>query len=504
MADTNNLGTYQNLFFKLGGIDKSVDEYSSMTKAEDLSEVKKTYDAWVAKYINTGSENAEEPKTPIEAENSYFAKREEEQSKTDTETQEGRNLWKDERQKLDKEYEAAGWKKITVDVEGIIEANFKGGGFSRHFNPAQETEEEAMSRFREEISTELKADAQKKKEDEPLKENDENKKDDVLNVNDAENNVPAPENENTDWIADEEKFWKEGHCDPKGYTYARNPEQTEGLEFDIYKTDEDRKNKTPSTHIHYKNPNNVVVGGKDGGVPDYEDLYRLVEDAKRNGKSINFEHIKTPEFAAKLKLACEELDVKYQNAPEGKIDAKNFEGQLSPESKAKLAAYNAGIDSKPTPEDEKKPESKDYDAYAKEMAEKAKNGDKEFDLAGLEGAEAAKALAAAKVAGLEVKNAPEYVDYNGGKIVEGEDGKKHFEKSEMSEALKDLPDEAKQQLTQHNLDGRKKQIDAARAKMTPENQTAREEKETKREERRSQPGMDRISVAARFKANDGH
>ena len=55
----------------------------------------------------------------------------------------------------------------------------------------------------------------------------------------------------------------------------------------------------------------------------------------------------SPEFAAKLKLACEELGVAYQNAPEGKIDANGFEDQLSEESKRKLAEYNAKFEPEP-------------------------------------------------------------------------------------------------------------------------------------------------------------
>lgn len=90
----------------------------------------------------------------------------------------------------------------------------------------------------------------------------------------------------------------------------------------------------------------------------------------------------SPEFAAKLKLACEELGVAYQNAPEGKIDANGFEDQLSEESKRKLAEYNAKFDRQEENTQEQPAGPKNYDEHLDQFKKDLADG-KEIDLSAI-------------------------------------------------------------------------------------------------------------------------
>lgn len=113
--------------------------------------------------------------------------------------------------------------------------------------------------------------------------------------------------------------------------------------------------------VRYSDQKHASIAGADGKTADYSVFLGLVKDAKRNNQAINFSGEMSPEFAAKLKLACEELGVAYQNAPEGKIDANGFEDQLSEESKRKLAEYNAKFDRQKENTQEQPAGPKNYD-----------------------------------------------------------------------------------------------------------------------------------------------
>lgn len=52
MAEAVNLGTYHDLFFKLGGTDKTADEFAALTDQKEIDRIKEVYASWVAKYIN--------------------------------------------------------------------------------------------------------------------------------------------------------------------------------------------------------------------------------------------------------------------------------------------------------------------------------------------------------------------------------------------------------------------------------------------------------------------
>ena len=112
MAEAVKLGTYHDLFFKLGGTDKTADEFAALTDQKEIDRIKEVYASWVAKYINVDEKNPPEEGLPndVEAENKYFAKKEEEVANAP----EGEKASK--RQDLNKEYEKAGWKEIQVGL----------------------------------------------------------------------------------------------------------------------------------------------------------------------------------------------------------------------------------------------------------------------------------------------------------------------------------------------------------------------------------------------------
>lgn len=207
-----------------------------------------------------------------------------------------------------------------------------------HYNPKDPayegmTQDELQAHFSEKLREE-------QGESKPRDEQEDNRQEpEPLNVSEGEEKeeVPANEEENQDWKDDKEKFWKQ-HCAGYEQDCERDAEDTEGLTLNISKDDK------KLGQVRYSDQKHASIAGADGKTADYSVFLGLVKDAKRNNQAINFSGEMSPEFAAKLKLACEELGVAYQNAPEGKIDANGFEDQLSEESKRKLAEYNARFD----------------------------------------------------------------------------------------------------------------------------------------------------------------
>lgn len=207
-----------------------------------------------------------------------------------------------------------------------------------HYNPKDPayegmTQDELQAHFSEKLREE-------QGESKPRDEQEDNRQEpEPLNVSEGEEKeeVPANEEENQDWKDDKEKFWKQ-HCAGYEQDCERDAEDTEGLTLNISKDDK------KLGQVRYSDQKHASIAGADGKTADYSVFLGLVKDAKRNNQAINFSGEMSPEFAAKLKLACEELGVAYQNAPEGKIDTNGFEDQLSEESKRKLAEYNARFD----------------------------------------------------------------------------------------------------------------------------------------------------------------
>ena len=46
MAEAVNLGTYHDLFFKLGGTDKTADEFAALTDQKEIDRIKEVYASW--------------------------------------------------------------------------------------------------------------------------------------------------------------------------------------------------------------------------------------------------------------------------------------------------------------------------------------------------------------------------------------------------------------------------------------------------------------------------
>lgn len=459
MAEVVNLGTYHDLFFKLGGTDKTADEFAALTDQKEIDRIKEVYASWVAKYINVDEKNPPEEGLPndVEAENKYFAKKEEEVANTP----EGEKASK--RQDLNEEYEKAGWKEIRV---GLAPQDGPMILKTYHYNPKDPayegmTQDELRAHFSEKLREE-------QDEGKPKDEREGDRQEpEPLNVSEGEEReeVPANEEENQDWKDDKEKFWKQ-HCAGYEQDCERDAEDTEGLTLNISKDDK------KLGQVRYSDQKHASIAGADGKTADYSVFLGLVKDAKRNNQAINFSGEMSPEFAAKLKLACEEMGVAYQNAPEGKIDVHGFEDQLSEESKKKLNEYNT------------KQTYKDYkDQFKKDIAE-----GKEVDLSNIKDDKDqmiayAAGLVAAKDAqkdGVEIKGAPEKtIGYKNEKVFEldengvvkkGEDGKPQMTTNPLYESAQALPEEARAALEGHNQGVRQRQLETARGRVagTPE------------------------------------
>lgn len=474
MAEAVNLGTYHDLFFKLGGTDKTADEFAALTDQKEIDRIKEVYASWVAKYINVDEKNPPEEGLPndVEAENKYFAKKEEEVANAP----EGEKASK--RQDLNKEYEKAGWKEIQV---GLASPDGPMILKTYHYNPKDPayegmTQNELRAHFSEKL----------REEQDEGKPKDEREGDrqgpEPLNVSEGEEReeVPANEEENQDWKDDKEKFWKQ-HCAGYEQDCERDAEDTEGLTLNISKDDK------KLGQVRYSDQKHASIAGADGKTADYSVFLGLVKDAKRNNQAINFSGEMSPEFAAKLKLACEELGVAYQNAPEGKIDANGFEDQLSEESKRKLAEYNAKFDRQEENTQEQPAGPKNYDEHLDQFKKDLADG-KEIDLSAIaDEKEKVIAYAAAMVAAKDaqkedvaIKGAPEKtIGYKNEKVFEqdengvikrGEDGKPLMTENPLYAAAKDLPEEARAALEGHNQGVRQQQLEAARSRVagTPE------------------------------------
>ena len=474
MAEAVNLGTYHDLFFKLGGTDKTADEFAALTDQKEIDRIKEVYASWVAKYINVDEKNPPEEGLPndVEAENKYFAKKEEEVANAP----EGEKASK--RQDLNKEYEKAGWKEIQV---GLASPDGPMILKTYHYNPKDPayegmTQDELRAHFSEKLREE-------QDEGKPKDEREGDRQDpEPLNVSEGEEReeVPANEEENQDWKDDKEKFWKQ-HCAGYEQDCERDAEDTEGLTLNISKDDK------KLGQVRYSDQKHASIAGADGKTADYSVFLGLVKDAKRNNQAINFSGEMSPEFAAKLKLACEELGVAYQNAPEGKIDANGFEDQLSEESKRKLAEYNAKFDRQEENTQEQPAGPKNYDEHLDQFKKDLADG-KEIDLSAIaDEKEKVIAYAAAMVAAKDaqkedvaIKGAPEKtIGYKNEKVFEqdengvikrGEDGKPLMTENPLYAAAKDLPEEARAALEGHNQGVRQQQLEAARSRVagTPE------------------------------------
>jgi len=159
----------------------------------------------------------------------------------------------------------------------------------------------------------------------------------TMNVNEI---VNEPEDNN--WIEKKRNSWKrwceEEHTDP--YIYEENKEFKTGLEFDVYKTQKDKEEGNKAASIHYESERDVTISTEKGKTPDYEFFDKLAKEAKSDGvPGITFEGEMTPEFKARLAVACLENGLNIENGPE-KIDSNLLGQNVSDEMKAKIETYN--------------------------------------------------------------------------------------------------------------------------------------------------------------------
>ena len=145
--------------------------------------------------------------------------------------------------------------------------------------------------------------------------------------------------------------WREFARDLADRTNTTLSEDEKDINFNAKLTSQDGS----YTRITASSTNNVALMARDDKgnkkVPDMEVFTALAEKAQQNDQSINFGNITSPEFKARLLIACitKEPPVKMQNAPE--VSAKFLE-QISTQSKNYLRIVKAKL-AKETPKENK-------------------------------------------------------------------------------------------------------------------------------------------------------
>lgn len=150
-----------------------------------------------------------------------------------------------------------------------------------------------------------------------------------------------------DWIKKKRESWQpwceKEHNPP--YIYDENQEVKDGLKFDVYKTAEDKAAGKKAASIHYSSPHDVTMETEAGKTPDYEFFNKLAKEAKDDKiPGVTFEGDMTPDFKAKLAAACLEHGLKMENGPE-MIDV-NLLGNVSEDVKKKVEAFNKTAENK--------------------------------------------------------------------------------------------------------------------------------------------------------------
>lgn len=150
-----------------------------------------------------------------------------------------------------------------------------------------------------------------------------------------------------DWIKKKRESWQpwceKEHNPP--YIYDENQEVKDGLKFDVYKTAEDKAAGKKAASIHYSSPRDVTMETEAGKTPDYEFFNKLAKEAKDDKiPGVTFEGDMTPDFKAKLAAACLEHGLKMENGPE-MIDV-NLLGNVSEDVKKKVEAFNKTAENK--------------------------------------------------------------------------------------------------------------------------------------------------------------
>ena len=509
MADevkAENLGEYHKKFFEKKGAELGMDSsaFLKLTDPKKIEEIIEKYNDWVKEIENLSPDD--QKNDGIEKDADYFNRKEEKISNMPQGTEEEKENHNKERANLSKEKEDAGWKKIQV---GIALPNTPAMLKVYQYDPNDSTlkdmtEEELRDHFTEKFKKEMGLENS---------END-NKNAEPLNVSEGQEEDDNHQNDGDSHVDDDtEKYWK-NWCDEKGYDYVRDPDtEKQGLAFSV------KDNGRVKGNVHYKDNNNVVIGGEEG-VADYEIFDALAKRAKDKNQVVNFQGEMTPEFKSRLMAACVLNGVNMMNQPKEKIEI-SAEWGLDEEAVKKIEEYNRKLEEQPERNEERAPEQpqdgKSYNDYLKDFEADMAAG-KKIDISAITNeSERMVAYAAAMVAaknaekdGIEIKGAPDKtisyknknileIDENGkfktqqkldenGNVVLGENGKPEMimvtKTNPLFEAAQNLPDEAKSALEGHNQGVRAKQLEAARNRLNsnPEMQSARAKEAARRQE----------------------
>lgn len=245
-----------------------------------------------------------------------------------------------------------------------------------------------------------------------------------LTVNDNDDK-PAEENTNessTNSSAGEDNTWKQDYLhDWREWAQNNNllfedsnvPTGRFDISFRLYEDEEKKKEKDFAAEISYKGPNNLTLRGPKGKTPDDRFFSQAVAQAMKNGPDIEFGDIKSPEFKAKLMVACYANGANMLKAPSEEEISKWPKELQDMVNKAKTAAENRHPEKTPEKAPEKTPEKTpekqiDYrQAWSDVLDHKVDKSDEELDLASYSDIKnKAMYFAAAQMAGIKVKNAP--------------------------------------------------------------------------------------------------
>ncbi|MBQ9235043.1 MAG: hypothetical protein IJ184_01070 [Alphaproteobacteria bacterium] len=95
-----------------------------------------------------------------------------------------------------------------------------------------------------------------------------------------------------------------------------------------------------TTHISIRSDNNLIMNSSDNAghpkVPEQQRFDDIAQLAKQQNQSINFGNITSPEYKARLYLACLKANVKMTNYPQ---ISEEFLNSLSPETKQGILSY---------------------------------------------------------------------------------------------------------------------------------------------------------------------
>ncbi len=302
-------------------------------------------------------------------------------------------------------------KKIQLEAnKWLAEKNKDGISFIQIL--ADKSESFDLATLQGCLALKVKYDAWKKGQEQSETAQTQNTSNGSFIVKDGNNTFqPAPQNQNTDnsWIQEKIKHWDNEWCqqhDPK-YTFERVDADISPntLKFDIYKTEADKTAGKKAVTVEYNNERDVSLSTEDGKAPDFEFFDKMIREAKENDRvpGVTFEGEMSPDFKAKLAIACIKHGLPMTGF-EGKIDLN----QLSPEELNSLGD-----------EVTKKVDYHNKYTAAKEAAQahlaNAETKDKPFDLSTMADMnDAAIVFAAYKNAGVTVdgvssvfKNSPE-------------------------------------------------------------------------------------------------